>query len=585
MSLRIPNPAEYIDPEQVENLPSLFTERVSRTPDRIAYRYLDTASNAWVELTWAEVGRQVARWRTAIAGEGLQAGDRVAVMLRNRPEWVFFDQAALGQGLVDVPLYANDRAENAAYVLRNSGARLLLIDDLTQWVKLRTLLQALPSVQRIVVVDGVGATAEDSRVLALSSWLTQTKDRVPATAVSRRGDLATIVYTSGTTGPPKGVMLSHGNLLWNAHAVLQRFPVFSDDVFLSVLPLSHTFERSSGYYLPMMGGVAVTYARSPQTVADDIRHTRPTIMLTVPRIFERIYDKIAAGLDEQPLLKYLFELTVRVGWSRFLHDQGRDRWRPSLLAWPLLDRLLAHSVRKKIGWDRARILKGYGLTEASPVVSANSLTDNEPSSVGTLLAEVQVHIGTDAELLVKSPGVMLGYWRVADDVPSPIDHDGWLHTGDQATLRDRHLFITGRIKEIIVLANGEKVAPESVEAAIAMDPLFDQALVSGEGCAYLSAVTVVNPEQWQKLTLELRLDPHDPTSLIDHRVKQLALERIESHLNTFPGYIRVRMVTLTLTPWTVEEGLVTPTLKLRRTQLMAKFQATSNDPVQHPDGS
>ncbi|MFH0340650.1 MAG: AMP-dependent synthetase/ligase [Chromatiales bacterium] len=584
-----------ITPQAARTLAGLFQERISRTPQSIAYRYFDPAASTWKGLSWQEMGTDIARWRAALAREPLQPGDRVAVMLRNSPEWVMFEQAASGRGLVVVPLHTNDRAENIAYVIKDAGAKVLLLGTADDWRPLQAVRDQLGSLVRVLSVGPQEGESGDARLRDVNAWLSLADKAAPMHA-GLPDDLATIVYTSGTVGRPKGVMLSHRNILWNAYALMRRFSICPDDGFLSFLPLAHTFERTVGYYLPVMAGALVTYARSPRQLVDDLPEVRPTILLVVPRVLEKLHAGLQSKLERSTTLRILFELTTRIGWQRFRYLQGRENWRWLLLLWPLLDRLVAHRIRAGLGCDRLRIVScgaapletrlaivfiglgfpisnGYGLTEASPVVSANALTDNDPFSVGTPLEYVEARIGDKDELLVKSPGVMLGYWGDPERTAMAVDREGWLHTGDQARINGHHIYITGRIKEIIVMANGEKVAPESMERALTLDPLFEQVMVTGEGQAYLSASVVLNREHWSKFARELGFDPNDPATLDQAQIQTTILDRIALRLHALPGYAKVRSVTLSLEPWTVENGLLTPTLKVRRNQVLAHLQA------------
>ncbi len=585
---------DHITPQLAHTLAGLFQERISRTPQSIAYRYFDPAASTWKGLSWQAMGTHIARWRAALAREPLQSGDRVAVMLRNSPEWVMFEQAALGRGLVVVPLHTNDRAENIAYMIRDAGAKVLLLGDAEDWRLLQVVRDHLGGLVRVLTVTPHERESGDARLWDVNAWLSLADKAAPMHAAVP-DDLATIVYTSGTVGRPKGVMLSHRNILWNAHALMRRFSISPDDGFLSFLPLAHTFERTVGYYLPVMAGALVTYARSPQQLVEDLPEVRPTILLVVPRVLEKVYGGLQSKTEGHTPLRILFELTTRIGWQRFRYLQGRENWHWPLLLWPLLNRLVAHRILAGLGCDRLRIVScgaaplearlaivfiglafpisnGYGLTEASPVVSANALTDNDPLSVGSLLEDVEARIGDNDELLVKSPGVMSGYWGDPKLTALTIDSEGWLRTGDQARIDDHHIYITGRIKEIIVMANGEKVAPESMERAISLDPLFEQVMVTGEGRAYLSANVVLNRNRWSKFARELGLDPNDRAALDQAQVQATVLDRIALRLHALPGYAKVRSVTLSLEPWTVENGLLTPTLKVRRDRVLAHLQ-------------
>ncbi|MGB5831941.1 MAG: AMP-dependent synthetase/ligase, partial [Thiohalocapsa sp.] len=455
-----------------------------------------------------------------------------------------------------------------------------------------------PWPQRVVLMEDAATAAElaaqDSRVVVAAHWL-------PASGADweqRHGDpdeLATIVYTSGTTGRAKGVMLSHQNILSNAHGGLKLIDVYQQDEFLSFLPLSHMLERTGSYYLPMMAGASVAFARSVAQLGEDLQAIRPTLMIAVPRVFERVHHRISDQLSSRPVpVRWLFRLAVKVGWLSFERGQGRRGWHPSLLLWPLLRSRIAGPVMGKLGgrmrcavsggaplpFEVARVfiglglplLQGYGLTETSPIIAVNPLQDNRPQSVGMLLRGLEARIGLDDELQVKGPCNMLGYWNNHAATAKVLDAEGWLGTGDQARIDGRHLYITGRIKDILVLSNGEKVPPADMEMAIGFDPLFDQVLVIGEGHAYLTALLVLNADLWTGLAREYGLAPDKRESLHDPRLVKDMQIRIRDVLVDFPGYAKIRRVTLTLEPWSVDNGLMTPTMKVKRNQVVARYR-------------
>jgi long-chain acyl-CoA synthetase len=588
---------DVISAEIAGTLDGLLYQRARRTPDAVAYRSYDAARKHWMETTWHEVGQGAARWRAALVAESLQPGERVALQLRNSREWVYFEQAALGCGQVVVPLYVDDRPENVAYILKDSAARVLLVQDLAAWKRLEPLLGDHEELRRVLILAAPetlpDATDLDERVCFVPAWLPADHDAL----APRSGDphaLASIVYTSGTTGRPKGVMLSHYNMLSIAHAALTMIDVFQEDLFLSFLPLSHTLERTAGYYLPMMTGSTVAYARSVSQLADDLLQLRPSALIAVPRIFERVFVRIQGQLDKQSALaRALFRLTTDVGWRRFEYLQRRAGWHPKLLLWPPLKRLVADKITARLG-GRLRlavsggaalpvpvartfislgvpILQGYGLTETSPVISVNLPVDNDPASVGVPLSGVEVRVGEDDELLVKTPGRMLGYWNNHAATAEMIDPEGWLHTGDQARIESGRIYITGRIKDILVLSNGEKVPPMDMEMAICLDPSIDQALVVGEGRPFLSAILVLNPDGWLGLARHYGLDDYAQESLEDVKLRNHFVTVIRQQLSDFPGYAKVRRVILTREPWTVDNGLLTPTLKVKRALVLEKF--------------
>jgi len=583
---------DIISPQEAVSLPGLFYERQRRSPDNVAYRYYNNSTSSWVDLSWQQVARQIAQWKAALKSEGLPEGTRVAVMLRNCPHWVIYEQAAMAADLVVVPLYTNDRADNIAYIVQDADIKILLFETDEQWQELKESIDQFPSIQRFISLDKINDIS-DPRLTYSADWLPVSSDALSKPNIAAN-DLASIVYTSGTTGRPKGVMLSHNNILSNAYASCMCDQFYTTDQFLSFLPLSHMFERTAGYYLAMIAGSTTNYARSIELLAEDLITIKPTILVTVPRIFERVYNKIHTQLAAKPpLAGKLFAAAVDIGWHRFLIRQHRAGWHPKVLLWPVLNLLVAGKIMAKLGGNMRlaisggapltltiaktfiglglEISQGYGMTELSPVVCTNRLDDNEPASVGQKLQDVEVKLGDRDELLIKGPNVMLGYWNNEQATKEIIDSDGWLHSGDIARIENEHIYITGRIKEIIVLANGEKVPPADVEMAIATDTLFEQIMVIGEGKPYLSAITVLNQEQWHALAQTAGVSPDTVESLNSVQINKLVLERITAKLHEFPGYAKIVCVHNTLEPWTIEEGLITPKMSLKRNKLLDKF--------------
>jgi long-chain acyl-CoA synthetase len=588
------NTDHYIKPEEAVTLHGLFLERVKRTPEAIAYRYFDTHRAAWLSLSWRQMQEQVARWQAALLKENLTAGDRVAVMLRNCPEWVMFEQAGMSLGLVVVPFYVVDRPDNIAYIVNDSKVKVLFFETAEQWQDLRSVLGQLDCIQRFVSLEKVFKNVEP-RLQCCDEWL-PSKSVLQPERQRKCDELATIMYTSGTTGKPKGVMLSHHNIVQNAYAGLQTFPVNTDDSMLSFLPLSHAFERTAGYYMNMIAGSSVAYARSISLLAEDLKVICPTILVAVPRIYERIYEAIHTKLENvSPLQHKLFTLTVDVGWNLFEYRQGRGKWTPMLFLWPLLKHLVAVKVMARLG-GRLRLsisggaalppkvsrlfialglplVQGYGMTETSPVVSVNHVEHNLPSTVGQPLEGIEVRIGPQNALLVKGSCNMLGYWNNPEATAAMIDKDGWLNTGDTASINaSGHITITGRLKEIIVLSNGEKVPPADMENAISRDRLFDQVMVVGEGRSTLVLLAVLNREQWLLFAQQVGVRADMPESLHDSRVERQILQRVAEQIKEFPGYAKVRRAVLSLEPWSIENGLQTPTMKLKRARVVAHYE-------------
>lgn len=595
------------DLSSIRTLAELLQWRVRQSPEGEAYRQFDTPRQAWASVSWRSFGDRVARLARAMCASGVQAGERVAVLLPNCLDAVGVDQAALMLGCVPVPMHAIDNPASIAYILADSEAALLVADTPAQWQALADTGLVPPTLRQVVLRESEGNSQGDAPagvppVLTLDTWLAR-GDADPATALPPgpgEEDLAALVYTSGTTGKPKGVMLTHRNVLSNVKAAVAHLQPGPDDVFLSFLPLSHTFERTCGYYLPIAAGACVAFARSVPLLAEDLKTVRPTALISVPRIYERIYAKVQGMLAASPLKQRLFAQVQAAGWRRFCRAQGlpapadasplRDA-----LTWAVLSPLVARPLLEQFG-GRLRfavsggaalsqpiaqtflglglpIVQGYGMTESAPVVSANQPHDNDPATVGHALPGVEVRIGENRELLVRGPNVMRGYWKRPEDTARTLTDDGWLHTGDQASITDGRIRILGRVKEIIVTSTGEKIAPVDLEMALVADPLFEQAWAFGDNRPFIACVVVLGQAPWERLARDLGLDPDAPASLRDPKAVGKALERIKALTRDFPYYAQPRAVVLTREPWTVENTLITPTLKLKRNNLVARFEA------------
>ena len=583
---------DHISPETVQTLPGLFHERVKSTPGSQAYGFHDDEVRTWKSLTWKQVAHGATGIQSALRKESLARGDRVGIMLRNCPEWIMFDMAALGLGLVTVPLYTNDRAENVAYIIGNAGIKLILVQNQRQWRQLSQIEDIRTVLQRVVCLAPVTASDSDGTLTSLQDWQGEDSQGSYESLPKESGELATIVYTSGTTGQPKGVMLSHQNILHNAYAALQCAEFSSHDVFLSFLPLSHALERTAGCFMPMMANSKVTFARSVQQLAQDLVEVSPTVFVSVPRIYEMMYTRISGQIVQQSsLMRKVFSWTLLTGWRRAEWKSGRCRWHWSLLLWPLFDYCVAGRITRRLGGklryaiaggaalDRTitqffislgvPLYQGYGMTESGPVISVGRPHDNDPFSIGKALPGVEVRLTGDGELCTRSSSVMLGYYKNLQATQQVIDDEGWLHTGDIVRISaEGYLYITGRIKDIIVLANAEKVSPQDMESAICADPLFEQAMLLGEGRPFLSALLVLNETQWSALAASMELEREH---LEDKALHKYALQRIADCLRAFPGYAQVRRVCLYLEPWTVENGLLTPTLKIRKAELARRL--------------
>jgi len=583
---------DTINSHDAASLDQLFRERVRRSPNKAAYTQFDDSKQSWYSATWAELAGQVERWQVAFREEDLEKGDRVAICYRNSIEWIVFDQAALRLGLVVVPLYTADRADNIAYVIGNSGAKLVLFADTKSWIEVAASDEDVSCVQTVLAYGGQSS----GFVKLVEAWLPERGQHLER-GLAEPDDLASIVYTSGTTGRPKGVMLSHRNMLSNAYSGMRSVALSPQDRLLSFLPLSHTLERTVGYYAALMSGSTVTFNRSVSALTEDLLLVKPTVLVSVPRIFERVHNQIYTGLVGQSNLKqWLFHTAVSVGWRKFEVQQGIASWHPKLLLAPLFDALVSKKVRARLGGcldfvvvggaplseEVAKtfvslgipLLQGYGLTESSPIVSVNTKAKNRLNSIGMLLRGVTVKLMDNDELWVKGDNVMQGYWQNPQATDESIMLDGderWLRTGDRAAIDDEgFLRIIGRIKDILVLANGEKVPPPDIEAAILRNPLFEQVMVLGEGQSFLSAIVHLNPAAHNKLCAE---HGWSSTDLESSELQAYLVEKIAEQMDDFPGYAKIRKVALCAEEWTADDGLLTPTLKIKRPKILQRYQS------------
>lgn len=588
-------------------LPELLTHHLTVRPDDVAYKVYDNASKSWKDLTFKNVYDQVHAWRHAFAARSeLVRGDRVAMLLPNCPEAVFFDLSALSNTLVPVPLHAIDTPKSSAFILNDSGAKVLVTNKLLKWKQIREAAET-PEIRLVVITDDKDCDDLEAPipVMTKETFLKLGETSQLPKEAPKATDLAALVYTSGTTGNPKGVMLTHRNVISNIQGVLKNLQPSGHETFLSFLPLSHTFERTTSYYLALGLGYTTAFNRSIANLQADFREIRPTVLMSVPRVYEMIYAKLQDGLAKKSkFVRYLFDWAVEVGWRRFCRENGLPV-ESSSRAW--LDPFVAGFLDKKVGsqlravfGDRIHlyisggaalspavartffalgvpIYQGYGMTETSPIISVNKVGHNHPNTVGPALPNIEVRLGEGDELQVRGPTVMKGYWNREEATKAIFTEDGWLRTGDVCTIYpDGNIRITGRIKEIIVTSTGEKVPPADLESAITSDRLFSQCMVVGDDRPFIAAVAVVNPDEFKTVCGELGLDPTKPESLQDPAFRKAALKRIKTSTAGFPNCGVPRQVHCTLDAWTIDNGLLTPTLKMKRNLIRQRYTAEIN---------
>lgn len=587
---------------RLKTLDQFIPARTAVAPHTEALRQFDRRSNTWERISYRDLSERIMVWRRAFAKLGLERGDRVAILLPNGVDSVCCDQAVLANGYVPVPLHAIDTAGSSAYIIADSEAKVLVTTRQNRWDSIYLAHTVMPKLKEVIFTEESAPEHRNDGVRHwdLENWLATGHDVTELPEGPQEDDLAAIVYTSGTTGRPKGVMLTHKNVVSNVVNTLKTVLPAPGSVFLSFLPVSHTFERQCGYYLALGMGCTIVYTRSIQQLAEDFRIVRPNVIISVPRIYERIYAKVQAKLArESAFVRFMFNWAVEVGWRRFCKRFGMPVEKTSTswldpVIWPVLDRLVSRTLLDQFGGQvqiaisggaalSSKIAKvfcglglvitqGYGMTESSPIIAGNSTSYNHPHTVGKPLPSTQVRLGADNEIQVKSDSIMKGYWNRPQDTKDAFTEDGWFKTGDVGEFDDEgYLRIVGRIKEIIVTSTGEKVPPADLEQAIEIDPLFEQSYVIGENRPFISTIIVLNKEEWKKLATTLNLDPNDPESLHATVTRNAVLKRIKAAAKDFPQYALPRNAWLTLDPWTIDNELLTPTLKLKRKALAQKY--------------
>ena len=591
-------PAHWIPADGATTLCELFAARVAATPDAPAYRFYSPRKSAWRTLSWAEAETRVAAWTRVLHAHGVIPGDRVAIMLRNSPEWLCVEQAVMRLGAMSVGLFCADTPASNAHLVAHSQARVLVAVK-ASWVT--RILDADDCEALETALVFTGTWAEAPRLASADDALAGARALPdPALAWPAPDTVASLIYTSGSSGRARGAMLTHASLLFNAQSVADLLPGVLDECALSYVPLAHSYERVADIYRAMITGARIVFCRHPRFLGLTLAREPVTTLIGVPRIYERFYIELHRWLSRRPrLIRRLVATTINVGESVFERRQGRGRFALGHLAWPLLQYFVARRCLRLFGADMqiavsgaaalpypvARtliglglpVLQGYGLTEAGPVVSVNRVDDNAIDSVGLVLPGVATRVGPDNELLVRSPSVMQGYWRDPEATARVLSPGGWLHTGDKVSRLDKkRLYLTGRMKEVIVMTSGEKASPEPLEEALRLDPLVTRAIVVGEARPVLAAVVSCPAHRLTPIMRRLGLDPDAPEALASARLENYFIERLAKFTTGFPAHAQIRRVAVVTDAWRQDNGLVTATDKVRRRRVAKRYAAAIN---------
>ncbi len=559
---------------------------------------------SWHDISWTEFGERIENFANGLLSLGIKPGEKVAILSENRPEWAISDIGIISiQGVV-VPIYHTNRAKQIEYVIDHSESRILIVSQQNMLNEVLQVRENLGNLEQIFLMDWEEGENADKGVRPFGELLklgAEYKSEHPEELQklidsSNEDDIVSYVYTSGTTGNPKGVMLSHKNFLANVKDATQVVDLYPHEVALSFLPLSHVLERMAGYYLILYKGGIIAYAEGVNEVAKNLPEVKPDVMVSVPRLYEKIYAGVLNNMNQgSNLKKKLFYWSVEVGKEWFYTNQ--DNKTPSLslkmkhgiadkLVFSKLKALTGGKMRFFISGGAAlakdineffhavglTILEGYGLTETAPVLSVNTFEKLRLGSVGPALPSVELKIAEDGEILAKGPNVSIGYYK-QPEATAEVFKDGWFYTGDIGYIdEDGYLIITDRKKDIIVTSGGKNVAPQNIEGLLGTDPLIGQAVVLGDKKKYLAALIVPNFETLTAYAKENNIEFINNQDLVgDPKIVTLYNNRIKEAIKDLPSYEQIKKFALLSEEFSSDTGELTPTLKVKRKFVQEKY--------------
>ena len=582
----------------MEAIGGMLKSRVEKYRDRVMMK--KKQEGQWKEISWNQFYEKVRNLGLAMISMGIQAGDRVAIFSTNSPEWQMIDMASLSIGAADVPLYPTITAPQAEYIFKDSGSRVVFVGSGDHMNRVLQVKGNLPDLMKVVTIDNT--TSDNPDVITFNEMLKLGEEYADKGEFDRRlsavlpDALCSIVYTSGTTGPPKGVMLTHNNFMSNVSTASDLIESHDDDVILSFLPLSHVLERMSGYYTAVYNGGTIAHAQSIDTLLEDIGDIKPHWMVSVPRLYEKVHAGVLANVEGEPPIKQkIFHWAVGVGGEVSKLITSHKPIPAGLkFKYNIANKLVFSKIYEKMG-GRLRfffsggaplakeiaeffhamgitILEGYGLTETSPVLTVNRPEALRFGSVGQPIPEVEIKIAGDGEILAKGPNVMRGYFN-KPEATAEVLVDGWFHTGDIGHMdEDNYLHITDRKKDLIVTAGGKNIAPQNIENQLKLDKYIEQVCVLGDKRKYLSALIVPNFEELEAWAKKEGIAFKDRMDLVmNEKVNKLYRERIDGQLKEFDRHEGITQFTLLPQEMTEADGFLTPTLKVKRKEVSQAF--------------
>ncbi len=584
------------------DLANMFWERASLTPDKAGQ--MVKVEGKWVEIPYREIAEKVKKIALGLLALGFKKGDKLSLLSENRAEWFWVDFATMSIGGVLVTIYATNTPEQVAYIVKDSESRFVVVSNNNQLQKVLSKKRELKTVEKIVIFDPIkDITDRDPMVMSLDDLMKLGESYDDPGELDRRlteidpDDLASLIYTSGTTGDPKGVMLTHRNFLSNVESAMKVMPIRSDDVALSFLPLSHSLERMAGHFTMVYAGVTIAYAESLDKLPQNLREVKPTVLISVPRIYEKVSARIRENVEKSgPVKKAIFDWALGVGRRvSQLKQQKRPVPLPLKLQLALADRLVFSKLKEAVG-GRIRyfvsggaplakeiaeffhaagmlICEGYGLTETSPVLTANTPDAYKFGTVGKPFPGVEIKIADDGEILAKGPNVMKGYYKKPEATKEAFDEEGWFHTGDVGEFdEDGFLRITDRKKELIVTSGGKNIAPQPIENMLKMNKFIEQVCLIGDRRKFISAIVVPNFEALEAWAKQQGIEFSNREELVKNpKVVELYNRAIDEVNSKLAKYETIKKFVLSPIEFTQENKMLTPTLKVRRKVVMQRF--------------
>jgi len=585
-------------PKYNKTLPEMFYGMTARYPDETVFRF--KKDGAWRDVTWREAEERVLSIASGLLAEGLEMGSAVAILSGNRPEWAYADLGILSTGVKNVPIYPTNTAAQVAYILEDSGSEFIVVEDGRQLDKVLQVKKDLPKLRRVVVMEP--HAKQDDLVTDLDTLMKKGKASLDRAAIERRWkavdpeDVATLIYTSGTTGNPKGVMLSHRNLVSNIQGISDFLSIKPGTRDLQFLPMCHSFGRMEVLGFMMYRGV-VTFAESVEKIVDNFKEVRPQVFITVPRLLEKVHAKITGGVESgSAVKKALFSWALGVG-SKAARARMEKRPLPAALGVQvrIADKLVFSKIKAALGGELEYLVYGaaplapeieeffaatgmsilgaYGLTETSPGLTGNLPDDFKLGTVGKPWADTEIRIAKDGEILARGPQIMKGYWNNEAATREVLDEEGWFATGDIGEVdADGFVKITDRKKDLIITAGGKNVAPQNIENFLKMDEAVEQVAVVGDRRKYLTALIVPNFE-WLESFAKGKGIPGDRKAILaSPAVKQEYERRLAEKNKNLAKYETIKRFELLPEEFTVENNMFTPTLKVRRKNVMAHYK-------------